>query len=57
MKAQDRDRLVVVSARELDDLLELSRLAADRLEGADGLIAKELRGSAAAVRRDALMEP
>lgn len=49
-------RLVVVNARDLDDLLELSRVAADRLPDGDS-IASNLRGAAAQVRCGAVMEP
>ena len=47
--------LVLVPASILDDLLELARLAADRI-GEDPL-ANALRGSTAEVRCSLLMEP
>jgi hypothetical protein len=50
------DSLVLVPARRLDDLLELARLAAERLGDSDP-IASALRGSAAQVRSDAILEP
>ena len=48
-------RLVLVPAGELDDLLELARLASERM-GSDP-VGDALRGSAAAVRMSALLEP
>lgn len=50
------DRFVLVPHRELDDLLELSRLAAERLPDTDPL-ASALRGSRAQVRSIAVLEP
>ena len=49
-------RLVVVSARDLDDVLELARVASDRLPEHDP-IASNLRGAIAQVRTSAVMEP
>jgi len=49
-------RLVVVNARHLDDLLELSRLASERLPDGDPL-ATNLRGATAQVRFGAVLEP
>ena len=48
-------RLVLVPAGQLDDLLELARLASERLHGDP--VGDALRGSAAAVRANALIEP
>lgn len=48
--------LALVSAKTLDDLCELSRVAADRLPSADPLTSA-LRGSIAAVRASALLDP
>ena len=50
------DRLVLVRAAELDDLLELARLAADRLPDPDPLHAA-LVGSISAIRLGATIEP
>lgn len=50
------DRLVVVPTAALDDLLELARLAADRMEPTDAL-AVHLRGAAAQVATSAVREP
>lgn len=50
------DRLVVVPAALLDDVLELARLAADRLPNPDPLRAA-LTGSTAAVRSAIIVEP
>lgn len=49
-------QLVVISAQQLDDLLELSRLAVDRLDEIDPLRAA-LLGSIGAVRMGATLEP
>ena len=48
--------MVVVNARHLDDLLELSRLASERLPDGDPL-ATNLRGATAQVRFGAVLEP
>jgi len=50
-------RMVVVPASVVDDLTELSRLAADRLEVLDPALAGSLRGSAAQVRLTVVHEP
>ncbi len=50
-------RMVVVPASVVDDLTELSRLAADRLEHLDPALAGSLRGSAAQVRLTVVHEP
>ena len=50
------DRLVVVSAAQLDDLLELARLAVARLDVTDPL-RSALAGSVSAVRIGATLEP
>lgn len=50
------DKLVVVSAAQLDDLLELSRLAVDRIAESDPL-RLALLGSISAVRLAATIEP
>jgi hypothetical protein len=50
------DRLVLVPATALDDLLELARLASDRLPEQDPLVLP-LRGSIGQVRSTALPEP
>lgn len=50
------DRLVLVPATQLDDLLELARLGADRLPEHDPL-RLSLVGSIGAVRACALPEP
>lgn len=50
------DRLVLVPAAQLDDLLELARLLAERLPETDSL-ASALRGSTAQVRSVAVLEP
>lgn len=49
------DRMVVVSARQLDDLLELARRASDRLSGDP--VGSALSGARAEVLRSALLEP
>ena len=49
-------RLVVVNARDLDDLLELARLASERLPLGDP-ITTSLRGACAQVRVGAVPEP
>lgn len=49
-------KAVLVPATLLDDLLELARLAADRLPEDDSL-ASNLRGQAASVRHSAVLEP
>lgn len=51
-----QDGLVIVGARQLDDLLELVRLAADRL-GESEPLASALLGQRAAVYQTATMEP
>lgn len=50
------NRFALVPVDQLDDLLELARLAADRLPETDPLVTA-LRGSAAAVRSLAVLEP
>lgn len=50
-----QDRLVIVSARLLDDLLELSRIAADRI--GDEPVASALNGARAQVLASALSDP
>lgn len=50
------DRIVFVSAKSLDDVLELSRLAAERLPQGDPLVSA-LRGAIANARLDAITEP
>ena len=50
------DRLVVVSAAQLDDLLELARLAVARLDVTDPL-RSALAGSVSAVRIGSTLEP
>lgn len=50
------DRFALVPAGQLDDLLELSRLAVDRLPETDPL-ASALRGATAQVRIAAVLEP
>lgn len=50
------DRLVVISATQLDDLLELARFAVDRLDEIDPL-RTALLGSIGAVRMSATFEP
>jgi hypothetical protein len=50
------NRLVVVPADRLDDLLELSRLAADRIPESDDL-GRMIRSTAADIRQRALLEP
>ena len=50
------NRFALVPATELDDLLELARLASGRLPETDPLV-MALRGSAAAVRSAAVLEP
>jgi len=54
MKALD-SRLVLVPVGRLDDLLELSRLAAERLP--NDPVGSALRGAAAEVRASSLIEP
>jgi len=49
------DRLVIVNARELDDLLELVRLASDRL--GDDSLTDALDGARAAVAQTVTREP
>lgn len=49
------DRLVVVPAKALDDILELSRLALQHVD--DDVLAGALRGAIANVRLSQLMEP
>jgi hypothetical protein len=48
-------RMVVVPAEALDDLLELTRLATDRLP--DDQLSRSLRASAAQIRVAAVVEP
>ena len=50
-------RMVVVPAAAVDDLAELARLGADRLEQLDPALSSSLRGSAAQVRANAVLEP
>jgi len=50
------DRLVLVSVSRLDDLLELSRLAIERLPDPDPLTFA-LRAAVAQVRTEAILEP
>jgi len=50
------DRFALVPAGQLDDLLELSRMAVDRLPDTDPLTSA-LRGAAAQVRAVAVLEP
>lgn len=50
-------RMVVVPAAAVDDLAELARLAADRLEQLDPALSGSLRGSAAQVRANTVLEP
>jgi hypothetical protein len=50
------DRLVVISAQGLDDLLELARMAADRLPQEDALHSA-LIGAISQVRTSATVEP
>lgn len=50
------ERFVVVPAAQLDDLLELSRLAVDQLPDSDPL-ALALRGANAQVRVASVLEP
>lgn len=50
-----RGKLVVVPADQLDDLLELARLAAERLP--DDQLARSLRSATATVRCSQLIEP
>jgi hypothetical protein len=50
-----KGRLVVVPADELDDLLELTRMATDRLP--DDPLTSALVASAAQVRSSAVIEP
>lgn len=54
MNTTDR-RLVLVPADQLDDLLELARVAVDRLP--DDQLSRALRGQISEVRVSALMEP
>ena len=51
-----RDRHVIVSAGQLDDLVELASLAAQRLPETDPLTSA-LRGSIAQVRSESVLEP
>lgn len=55
-RSMTADRLVVVPAALLDDLLELARLAVDRLDRDDPL-RSALAGSVGAVRTTATLEP
>lgn len=50
------DRQVLVPASRLDELLELARIASERLDPADALC-MALRGAAADVRALAVLEP
>lgn len=50
------DRFALVPAGQLDDLLELSRLAVDRLPDSDPLTLA-LRGATSQVRSVAVLEP
>lgn len=50
------DRLVIISAQALDDLLELARMAAERLPQEDALH-NALVGSISQVRTSATIEP
>lgn len=50
------DRFALVPAGQLDDLLELARLAVDRLPDSDPLTTA-LRGSAAQIRSVAVLDP
>lgn len=55
-----RDRLVVVPAHLLDDLLEVSSEAARRLrhaDSSDAMVADAVSGSVASVRTALLLEP
>lgn len=54
--AQLQDRLVLVPAGALDDVLELARTLADRLPHNDPM-ALALRGSIGQVRAEIVMEP
>lgn len=49
-------RLLIVPARPLDDLLELARIAADRLPDHDP-VASSIRGAVAQVRASLILEP
>lgn len=49
------DRLVLVPARQLDDLAELARLASNRLD--DPVLADALRGAIAGLTNVAVAEP
>lgn len=57
MDTQLSHRQVVVPAQALDDLAELARLAADRLDAQDQSLALSLRGAAAQARAQAVLEP
>lgn len=50
------DRFALVPVTQLDDLVELARLASERLPETDPL-ATALRGAAGAVRFAAVLEP
>ena len=56
MKTQLAERLVVVPADRLDDLAELSRLAADRLASLDPALAASLRGAVAETRTHSVFD-
>lgn len=56
MNTQLADRKVIVNADALDDLAELSRLAADRLAQLDPALAGSLRGAVAETRAHALFD-
>lgn len=56
MKTQLPDRLVIVPADRLDDLAELSRLAADRLAALDPALAASLRGAVAETRTHSVFD-
>lgn len=53
---ETRDRLLVVPAGVLDELLELASAAASRL-GAEPALADALRGATAAARAEIVVEP
>lgn len=50
------DRAIIVQARSLDDLLELSQRAADRLDPTDPLT-MALRGAIGQTRADLIVDP
>ncbi len=51
--ATSTDTQVLVPTRSLDDMLELARLAAERLRGLDPALASALAGASSQVRYDA----